>query len=154
MTLTPGIKNLIKQFSLLNIKYDKIKISKQNYKEFNDTGIVVKADEINYNNYKIGDKIITIPAAKWGYRERLDYLRSWCIDCNHPNKKQTLNNDYFENKFDTYSCEGCRHNKQHPCGGGALMKSDKSKICHNCYERFIYKNKYADEYCNDCYDII
>jgi hypothetical protein len=110
--------------------------SKQSYHEF------IKYDEyhnknINFNKYKIGDCIIVSPKAKWGWKERKIYIRSYCYNCT-----DIMNTELDENNLENKPiCNSCEHY--------SFTSRNGYNICTNCFERFKYKNV-SEKLCIDC----
>lgn len=110
--------------------------SNQSYHDF------IKYDEyhnrnIKWDKYKIGDCVIVSPNAKWGWKERKIYIRSYCYNCKDIMNTE-LDDNYIENKP---FCNSCEHY--------AFCSSRGYKICRNCFERFKY-NHVDDKICSDC----
>lgn len=110
--------------------------------------------KIDWSKYKIGDKIITSPYAKWGWREREIYIRCYCPNCKDINdyRSTKLKEDYFEHYYNYY-CKECNNGRN-----GMKPNSNLSRtICRNCFESFNIYHKINGEHiydtntiCSDC----
>jgi hypothetical protein len=105
--------------------------------------------KINWDNYKIGDKIITSPYAKWGWKERETYIKCYCPNCKDINnyKSTKLKENYFTH-YNSYLCKDCNVNGLRP------NENKLYKICKNCFECF--KDEYYNDnimLCSDCTNI-
>lgn len=117
-------------------KQQKLIKSNQSYHDF------IMYDEyrnknIDFNKYKIGDCVIISPIAKWGWKERKIYIRSYCYNCTDI-MNTGLDENYFENKPFCKSCEVY-----------AFTSRNGYNICKNCFEKFNYKNL-DEKLCDNC----
>jgi hypothetical protein len=105
-----------------------------------------KNTKIDWNKFKIGDKIITSPYAKWGWKERETYIRCYCPNCKDINNYRStkLKENYFI-WYNDYLCKDCNVNGLRP------NENKLYKICRNCFECFK-DSTYNDNImlCLDC----
>jgi len=154
------LPNEIKYKILLDVlKYKRreFKIKKSNqhfsmFKEYNE--MANYTGDIDWEKYRIGDVVLHRGNTSYAFREKKEYIRSYCIKCKYPNNEKLGNGkDYFRYP-DNYKCKSCRHEERYPCGG--ILADTGYKICRNCFESFKYNkdiNYDSQNYCKWCNDI-
>lgn len=134
--LPQKIKNRILKFTLYMISDETLYNSKKHNSQFT---IHDKYNDKNVNifKYRIGDCVIVSPIAKWGWKERKIYIRSWCKMCYYPTNNNDIHNSI---------CKQCDNLDRFNRG---LVSTNNRRICKICYNVYIKENE-DNIYCTKC----